>query len=258
MPVAARPPPLLPKFAISRFPGSEIATRTQNSGSWLDDMITTTTAVCDASDLIVFPYVSFVANLVLRILQTIQTVRKNQNNFRELAQSLVQIITTIEDTLRTYCQDHRISHLFVTQCQSFADSLIILLSRINDLARDNQSWTRYFRADSVQDAIGQYRKQFDDLRANFILTTIMHLSVKVLFEQTPRQLGYTWVHSEPVRFIDAMNITRDFPLDLCSAPNDFVDLVRFLFRKRRGRSYVERGQYALTVGDKELQWANKE
>ncbi|KAG5352292.1 hypothetical protein C0989_002967 [Termitomyces sp. Mn162] len=86
----------------------------------------------------------------------------------------------------------------------------------------------------------------------------MHLSVKVLFEQTPRQLGYTWVHSEPVRFIDAMNITRDFPLDLCSAPNDFVDLVRFLFRKRRGRSYVERGQYALTVGDKELQWANKE
>ena len=72
MPVAARPPPSLPKLAILQIPGKMIAIGPQNSGAWLDGLITAITTVRDASDLSAFPYVSFVANLVLRILQAIQ------------------------------------------------------------------------------------------------------------------------------------------------------------------------------------------
>ncbi|KAG6872910.1 hypothetical protein C0995_005316, partial [Termitomyces sp. Mi166 len=173
-----------------------------------------------------------------------QGSRHKDPRFRplELAQSLVQVITGIRDTLQSYCQNYCPSNL----------SFLALLSRVDDFARHNQSWTRYLKATTIQGTIGQYRKQLDGLKADFTLITIMHLSMKIFSERAPHQLiGYTWEHSEPVRLIDAMNTTIDLPFDLCSTPHDFADLVKFLFRKHRGRSYVERGQYALTIGDKE-------
>ncbi|KAF8067083.1 hypothetical protein FPV67DRAFT_1227748 [Lyophyllum atratum] len=99
--------------------------------------------------------------------------------------------------------------------------------------------------------ISQYRRELDELRANFTVTSVMQMALRIFAEQNPRQLGYPWECSKPIYFIDAMNIKTSLPMEFCHTRSDFEDLLKFMFRKRRGRRFVERGDYALTNGDAE-------
>ncbi|KAG6909379.1 hypothetical protein DXG01_000822 [Tephrocybe rancida] len=252
MPIVERPAlRALPWVSIPRSVAVQ-APKTPLEVGWLDGLISAVTVVRDTTDLAVFPYVKIAASLVLQVLEVIKSVKKNIDDFEELAQSLVQIVVAIRDTLLSYCRDFCPPPAFATHCQAFIDALVGMFVRLSDLSRHSQSWTRYLKASATHDTIVQYRKQLEELRANFTLTTLLHLSLKIFTEQRPRQLGYTWEHSEPLQFIDAMNVTLRLPMELCSTPRDFADLLKFLFRKRRGRRYVERGHYALTTTDKGL------
>ncbi|KAG6812344.1 hypothetical protein H0H92_003334 [Tricholoma furcatifolium] len=108
------------KLAPERSPKSS-PLRPQDSGAWLDGLVTAAIAVREAGDLTAFPYVRVAASLVVQVLQIIQSVQQNQEDFEELAQSLVQTIVVIRDTLRSCHEEHALSPAFATRCQDLIE-----------------------------------------------------------------------------------------------------------------------------------------
>ncbi|THH12861.1 hypothetical protein EW146_g7299 [Bondarzewia mesenterica] len=75
-------------------------------------------------------------------------------------------------------------------------------------------------------------------------------------QELPQKLGYHWecgfdrAH-KPIRFSDMLGQTIHLPMELCISPEAFPKLfdrlLRLYFSNRAGRSYVERGDYDLTL-----------
>ncbi|KAF8054340.1 hypothetical protein FPV67DRAFT_1131236 [Lyophyllum atratum] len=233
-------------FAIRIF-----KSRPQLSATWIDNLIVMAKAVGNSGELASVPYVKVAANIVIQILEIIQLARQNRDDFRDLAQSLVNIIVTISETLQSYSDGREPPSTFTARCHAFLERISKLSVQINETVRDSQTWTRYFKGGEIRNMISQYRRELDELRANFTVTSVMQVALRIFAEQNPRQLGYSWECSKPIYFIDAMNIKTSLPMEFCHTRSDFEDLLKFMFRKRRGRRFVERADYALTNGDAE-------
>ena len=109
--------------------------------------------------------------------------------------------------------------------------MLQILTRIDDIVRKSRSWRWIFKYASIREQITRARKQIDDLRSTFTVgqhpffymnsteqkksqlmtTTRLHL---YMCKNIPNEIS-AWGKPQPVRLIDAMNLTIDLHIEFC-------------------------------------------
>ncbi|KAG6906588.1 hypothetical protein DXG01_013051 [Tephrocybe rancida] len=211
---------------------------------WLNNLITTAEALCDASDIVAFPPLKTATSLVVKILQTILAVWKNAEDFKDVSQKLLDVIITIRKKLRSFPQDRPLPTEFTAKCHDFTGKLLNLQMDINKTVREAGHWTCFFKAKEIVNAIAQYKEQINDFRENFALGVVVGMYQDMYESCIPHHLSYT---VNLLHFVDAMNNRIPVPVDQCSNPEDFDAYVKLRFRKRLGHEIVDRGEYTLSL-----------
>ncbi|KAH0579595.1 hypothetical protein H2248_002446 [Termitomyces sp. 'cryptogamus'] len=225
----------------SKFLAIKIWQQSRLKVDWLDNLIITAGVVRDASDLIPFPYLKIAAGIVVQVLLKIQTVRRHVDDFRDLSEKLVRIITTVRDTVREWPQDQSLPTDFVHRCSNFVNQLLTLQTGIDELVRQNDSWTRFLRTTKILDAIARYKEQITDMRSDFTLDVIIRIYMKGAERHRPRHLVHCFY------ILDATNKILHVPMDWCSSFNALENLIKYRFREHSGHEMIERGNLTLSL-----------
>ncbi|KAJ6607831.1 hypothetical protein B0H10DRAFT_538833 [Mycena sp. CBHHK59/15] len=69
------------------------------SPDWLANFILTAKTITAAAELLPFPYVKGVFGAVVPILEAVQKVAKNQDDFKDLCASIVEIVTMLQEDI---------------------------------------------------------------------------------------------------------------------------------------------------------------
>ncbi|KAH0579593.1 hypothetical protein H2248_002444 [Termitomyces sp. 'cryptogamus'] len=232
----------------SRFLAIKIWQQSRLKVDWLDNLIITAGVVRDASDLIPFPYLKLAAGIVVQVLLKIQTVRRHVDDFRDLSEKLVRIITTVRDTVREWPQDQSLPTDFVHRCSNFVNQLLTLQTGIDELVRQNGSWTRFLRTTKILDAIARYKEQITDMRSDFTLDVVIRIYMKGAEGQRPRHLVHCFY------ILDATNKILHVPMDWCSSFNALENLIKYRFREHSGHEVIERGDFSLSLQKADEKW----
>ncbi|KAJ7110589.1 hypothetical protein C8R44DRAFT_800292 [Mycena epipterygia] len=142
-----------------------------SSKDWLANMILAMKAMAAGAEFIPFPYVRATFGTVVLLLETVEKVKKNQDDLKELCGSIVEIVTI----LRTEVAAHGDSG--ATRFMGLCEDLIAFLRHLQDelqrfLTRRKSighRWKELITATSMQDQITRYRNRINELRSNFTL-----------------------------------------------------------------------------------------
>ncbi|KAJ7035257.1 hypothetical protein C8F04DRAFT_1098662 [Mycena alexandri] len=93
-PSSSNPPP--PQPAAGKKPPSK------SKSEWLAPAILTARTITAAAECAPFPYITGVSGTVLILLETVQKVKKNCEDLKELCNSTTEIVTTLHDQLRVH------------------------------------------------------------------------------------------------------------------------------------------------------------
>ncbi|EIM87748.1 uncharacterized protein STEHIDRAFT_155122 [Stereum hirsutum FP-91666 SS1] len=140
-------------------------------------------------------------------------------------------------------------------------------SKVTDFWRKVQ-WRSFQRKDLVE-----IRRKMDEqsIASNGILsllsigqaqafiqtTNTSLLEIRRCVEGVPRVLGYAWEgglndNERPIVLNDMLGQTIRLPHQLCRTWPEFDEFIRFYFRRRGGREFVERGDYDISSSSSNL------
>ncbi|KAJ7832993.1 Alpha/Beta hydrolase protein [Mycena leptocephala] len=201
---------------------------------WLDASVETLKLLQDGSGLLPVPYVQEALAIVIRILEGIQRIKRNREEFEELAQDMVDSVVTIRDTI---LEHPNVPASYFTR-------------RCHDLVR-------------IRQEINRKRNLVKRRMTNFQL--MLSLDIRLFIEEhIPRSLvSHSTIGSSQFRLVDAMNIEFTFPLNVYPTYQDFIQLLPSLFLNRVGKKLVDSGDYELMAGENDSSalmpstWRNK-
>ncbi|KAJ7258260.1 hypothetical protein C8J57DRAFT_1472405 [Mycena rebaudengoi] len=146
----------------------------------LANMILTSKTVVAAAELMPFPYVKGALGPVIPILEAVQKMGKNREDFTELCDSIVMITTMLQEEISRHGADA------ASRLTQFCDQLKSLLLEIQQgLGKFQKTGFRnrikeFGRSTSIGDELSRYNRRVNELRLNFIVG--------------PSSLPYMWPH----------------------------------------------------------------
>ncbi|KAJ6614154.1 hypothetical protein B0H10DRAFT_176591 [Mycena sp. CBHHK59/15] len=212
---------------------------------WLATSISIVKSIGEAGSLAPFPYIHLAAGTVVKILEGLQTVKTNGEDFEELAKDIVSVVVTIRNTILEHPRAPA-SHVSI-KCNDLVKYLLQLEMRLNEIRRKNRSLIyRYLFSSSIRSAIAQERDQIKRMMFNFQTMVLLdvQLSITERLPATVDSRGRRAVHDQ-FRLVDAMNVEFSFPVHLYPTYQHFAKLLPSLFLDRVGRNFVEDGAYEL-------------
>ncbi|KAJ7653943.1 hypothetical protein DFH06DRAFT_1474617 [Mycena polygramma] len=144
---------------------------------WLDHLITVTRMI---GELAPFPVLSGVVSIVLMILEPLANIKRNRALFRDLAEKVVRITTSLRDeVLANECV--AASPRFIQTCIEFSDCLLGVAADLRDILRScSKSWVgQYFSAHLLRPRIVNAQKRVDGLVEGFMLATAVGTRLRV-------------------------------------------------------------------------------
>ncbi|KAJ7583320.1 hypothetical protein C8J56DRAFT_894034 [Mycena floridula] len=226
---------------------------------WLEHLLEVVTLLQSASNLAPVPYVNAGLTLIVHILKTIKTARQNQDDFRELVTSIVGIVTLVRDEIvNPKLQTN--SSAFMAHCKAFNESLLDIITEINNKLRSLSGAKKYLLSGAIKDDLQKHQDRIREIRYNFMLWIIMqnrlvvhemrdtmHKMRKDIIE-LPRTLG---IPGESILFIDILDLNTQLPLSLCQSWESFLELVLLIHKNlnRPGLRYITSGDFDLTIND---------
>ncbi|KAJ7454167.1 hypothetical protein FB451DRAFT_1184921 [Mycena latifolia] len=156
--------------------GSTLQTLTSRSRTdWLATALTTAKAVTAGAECLPFPYVKGVFGTVVLILETVEQVKKNRDDLKELCTNIMEIIRIVQDQLSSHGDTAAIK--FKALCEDLEGVLQGVLSVVKQLHTEPRGFSGRFREviklSSTADAIARSRTRIQELRSNFLMLQLM-------------------------------------------------------------------------------------
>ncbi|KAJ7592806.1 hypothetical protein C8J56DRAFT_483094 [Mycena floridula] len=142
------------------------------SPQWLDHLLQVITLLQDAGDLAPVPYVSVGLSVVINILKIIKTAKQNQDDFRQLVTNIVGIVTLVRDEIVNRKLQTE-STTFLAYCETFNESLLDIMTELNNKLRSLSGPRKYLLASSIKEDIQKHQDRIHECRANFLLWIVM-------------------------------------------------------------------------------------
>ncbi|KAK7042810.1 hypothetical protein R3P38DRAFT_2892308 [Favolaschia claudopus] len=153
-----------------------------STNDWLARTIVAVKALAAGAEFIPFPYVRGAFGSVIVLLETVDQMKRNRDELRELCANVVDIVFLIQKEISVHGEltDLRMTKL----CQEFTLYLKILQMYAERMMgahrRGFKGWLRDFlRVEDQTEQLTRYRRRLDHLRNNFILALTMSTNFNV-------------------------------------------------------------------------------
>ncbi|KAJ6547910.1 hypothetical protein DFH09DRAFT_631922 [Mycena vulgaris] len=153
----------------------------QSKSDWLAASLTTAKLIAAGAECIPFPYVKGVFGTVVVILETVEKVKRNRDDLKELCGNIVEIIKIIQDQLVAHRDTGALK--FKGLCEDLASVLDGVLQSIKPLPTESRGLSGRFKEvmklGSTADKIAGYRMRIQELRSNFVLMAAVDTNLQV-------------------------------------------------------------------------------
>ncbi|KAJ6547814.1 hypothetical protein DFH09DRAFT_1505800 [Mycena vulgaris] len=149
----------------------------QSKSDWLASSLTTAKLIAAGAECIPFPYVKGVFGTAIVILETVEKVKRNRDDLKELCGNIMDIIKIIQDQLLT----HRDTDALKLKglCEDLAGVLEGILKSIKQLSTESRGLSDRFKEvmklGSTTNEIAGYRMRIQELRLNFVNLNNQHI-----------------------------------------------------------------------------------
>ncbi|KAJ7027809.1 hypothetical protein C8F04DRAFT_1121392 [Mycena alexandri] len=148
---------------------------------WLAHMILAVKTVAAGAEFIPLPYIRAAFGTVVIFLETVDNMKKNRNDLRELCEGTVEIVILLRDELAAH--GPVIGTRFMGLCENLISFLRLVQTGLENLM-GTQSGLRgrlkeFLRVTTVADQIERYRIRVNELRSNFILAATIQTNLNV-------------------------------------------------------------------------------
>ncbi|KAJ7241826.1 hypothetical protein C8J57DRAFT_1477663 [Mycena rebaudengoi] len=146
----------------------------------LANLIFTSKTVVAAAELLPFPYLTAALGPVIPILEAVQKMAKNREDFTELCTSIVEIITLLQEQISRHGADA------ASRLTQFCEQLKSLLQEIEQGIGKFQNPERkgfrtrfkeFGQSTSIGDALNKYKSCVHQLQQNFITSSVAQLNM---------------------------------------------------------------------------------
>ncbi|KAJ7484115.1 hypothetical protein FB451DRAFT_1231562 [Mycena latifolia] len=145
-----------------------------SNSDWLATSLVTAKAVMAGAECLPFPYVKGVFGMVMAILETIEKVKKNQEDLKELCGIIMEIIKTIQDQLSSHGDTAVVK--FKGLCENLEGVLQDILKAVKQLQKEPRGFSGWFKEivklNSTTDEISGHQMKIQELRLNFLVHMI--------------------------------------------------------------------------------------
>ncbi|KAJ7205257.1 hypothetical protein GGX14DRAFT_136460 [Mycena pura] len=143
----------------------------QPATDWLAPYLVTAKAITAAGEMVPFPYLKGVFGTAVLVLETIQKVKKNRDNMKDLCGNIVQIMNIMHGHLLS--QKETDTSKLEILCKDLESVFQGVLSALEKLLNKPKGFRGHFneamQSDSVGDIINGYKDKIQELRQNFML-----------------------------------------------------------------------------------------
>ncbi|KAJ7446588.1 hypothetical protein FB451DRAFT_1188678 [Mycena latifolia] len=146
-----------------------------------DSSLTTAKAVTAGAECLPFPYAKGVFGTVVIILETVEKIKKNRDNLKELCGNIMEISRIIKDQLSSH--GTTAAKKFKGLCEDFERVLQGVLKAVKQLHTEPRGFSGRFREvmrlSSTAEEISGYRTKIQELRLNFLLMAAIDTNLQV-------------------------------------------------------------------------------
>ncbi|KAJ7904907.1 hypothetical protein B0H13DRAFT_1881496 [Mycena leptocephala] len=157
-------------------------TESSFDSDWLPNSIMIVKLAKDGAEAIPFSFVKGVFSMVLTLLETVQKVKGNQDDLKEVCESALEIVQHVDKMIKLH--GDAIAGTFKDLCTKFMSFLQELQQSVEKLNNQQSGVSGFFKrvlkADSTAAKILAYREQIKQLQANFTVN-IGRRHVSVLY-----------------------------------------------------------------------------
>ncbi|KAJ7253969.1 hypothetical protein C8J57DRAFT_621737 [Mycena rebaudengoi] len=145
---------------------------TTTSVDWIANLILTAKTLMAAAECLPFPYVIGALGPVVPILEAVQKMTKNREDFEELCESIIEIVTMLQEKI----SQHGVN--VTSSLQQFCEELQHLLREIQQKLGEihakqtkglRRRLTEFSKSTSIGDELSRYKNRLERLRINFML-----------------------------------------------------------------------------------------
>ncbi|KAJ6547766.1 hypothetical protein DFH09DRAFT_1087520 [Mycena vulgaris] len=163
-----------------------------SKSDWLADSLTTAKLIAAGAECISFPHAKGVFGMVVVILETVEKVKRNRDDLKELCGNIMDIIKIIQDQLLTHGDTGALK--FKGLCEDLAGVLEGVLKSIQQLPTEASSLRGRFREviklGSTADKTAGYRMRIQELRSNFVFSLWQQLIPTSKFTRASQREDY--------------------------------------------------------------------
>ncbi|KAJ7260178.1 hypothetical protein C8J57DRAFT_1514884 [Mycena rebaudengoi] len=146
----------------------------------LANLILTSKTIVAAAELLPFPYVKGALGPVIPILEAVQKMAKNREEFTELCASIVQIITMLQEEIS--CHGADAASRLVQFCDQLKNLLLEIQQGLGKFQKPEKKGFRshfreFGRSTSIGDELNKYKSRVQELRLNFITSSVTQLNI---------------------------------------------------------------------------------
>ncbi|KAJ7112037.1 hypothetical protein C8R43DRAFT_1040973 [Mycena crocata] len=156
-------------------------TSSSASSDWLATMIISVKTVAAGAEFIPMPYIRTIFSTVLVLLETVDKIKKNRDDLRELCESTVEVVLILQNEVSAHGE--AVAVRFIGLCENFISLLRVLLEGLHRLRKRRHGLggriSEIFKATSVADQIARYKNRMSEMRLNFLLMTAINTNLKV-------------------------------------------------------------------------------
>ncbi|KAJ7252033.1 hypothetical protein C8J57DRAFT_1723042 [Mycena rebaudengoi] len=151
---------------------------TRNSLDRLANLILTSKTLTATAELLPFPYVKGALGPLIPILEAVQKMRKNRDDFEDLCESIVNTVSILEkiiphganatNSLKRLCED----------LQSLLQEIELKVGQIqkNQKSRVRGILKEFIKSTSIGDELARYKTRVEQLRSDFMLMSMAQLN----------------------------------------------------------------------------------
>ncbi|KAJ7431109.1 hypothetical protein FB451DRAFT_1113120 [Mycena latifolia] len=152
-----------------------------SNSDWLATSLVTAKAVTAGAECLPFPYVKGVFGTMVMILETIEKVKKNREDLKEMCGNIMEIIKTIQDQLSSHGDTAAVK--FKGLCENLEGVLQDVLKAVKQLQKEPRGFSGRFKEvmklNSTTNEISGHRVKIQELRLNFLLTAAIDTNLQV-------------------------------------------------------------------------------
>ncbi|KAJ6575699.1 hypothetical protein DFH09DRAFT_377819 [Mycena vulgaris] len=175
---ASSSPPHTPSKGTRIF---KVKLSSQSKSDWLAGSLTTAKVIAAGAECVPFPYVKGVFGMVVIILETVEKVKRNRDDLKELCGNIVEILKIIQDQLVAHGDTGALK--FKGLCEDLSSVLEHVLQSIKKLSTKPRGLSGRFKEvmnlASTVDEITGYRMKIQELRSNFMLMAAIDTNLQV-------------------------------------------------------------------------------